>query len=578
MIDFQVEIQKIISGDVDTSPATLDTYSTDWSLFSVRPQVVVFPKTASDIEQLVQWVATHKHDYPELSLTVRAAGTGMSGGSLNTSIIVDVNRYMQGVIDIDVDDFGMQTSQAGYDFDIVGHARVLPGTFYRDFEKQTHDLELELPCYPASKSICAVGGMVANNGAGEKSLKYGQNKDFVHKLKAVLSDGNEYTIKPLTYSELQDKRVERGFEGTLYDSIYALIKDNEDMINRARPTTSKNAAGYLLWEVLQSPSIAQFEMGMGYFDLTKLFVGAQGTTGIITEIEYKLIHVESESDLLVVFVNDLADVPALVSELMKSDLEMLEVYDDNTFKLGVKFFRQFIRDKGFWGALKYGVRFIPDMWKVITGGVPKLVVLAEFVSSDIDGLYTEVIEADERVKALGLKTLQALKKKQEEKYWDFRHDSFKLLTEHTMATRSSGQGTRTAPFIDDIAVNPEHFPEFLPRLVSILDKYELTKTIAGHLGNGNLHIIPLMDMNISENKAKILDASAEVYNLVLEFGGTITAEHNDGIIRTPYLAQMYGNEVVALFQKVKDIFDPKNIFNPGKKVGGTFDDIKKYLA
>jgi FAD/FMN-containing dehydrogenase len=167
---------------------------------------------------------------------------------------------------------------------------------------------------------------------------------------------------------------------------------------------------------------------------------------------------------------------------------------------------------------------------------------------------------------------------EEEKFWDFRHDSFKILTEHSSKSRHEGAGSRTAPFIDDIAVNPEHLPEYLPKLIEILDSYKLLYTIAGHLGNGNFHIIPLMDMNEIGDGKKILEISDKVYNLALQYGATLTAEHNDGIIRTPYLEKQFGSEMVGLFAQIKNIFDPQDIFNPRKKVKGSFQDIQDALS
>src|SRR5690606_17276225 len=155
-------------------------------------------------------------------------------------------------------------------------------------EKETRAQNLILPCYPASKDICAIGGMVANNGAGERTLKYGQNKDFVKKLRVVLSDGNEYLLEPLTFAQLQETMNQDVFLGKVYRDVYALIKNNWDIIQERKPTTSKNSAGYYIWDVIQAPSIEKFEEGIGFFDPTKLVVGAQGTTGIITEITYKL--------------------------------------------------------------------------------------------------------------------------------------------------------------------------------------------------------------------------------------------------------------------------------------------------
>ena len=157
-----------------------------------------------------------------------------------------------------------------------------------------------------------------------------------------------------------------------------------------------------------------------------------------------------------------------------------------------------------------------------------------------------------------------------EKYWTIRHDSFALLREHF-------QGKRTAPFVDDVIVPPASLPTFIPALRAILEKHDLSYNIHGHAGNGNFHIIPLIDLDARLSEKMILEVSAEVYALVISLGGSITAEHNDGIIRTPYLADMFGPEIVGLFAEVKKIFDPQNIFNPGKKVGLTKSDIGKYL-
>jgi FAD/FMN-containing dehydrogenase len=160
---------------------------------------------------------------------------------------------------------------------------------------------------------------------------------------------------------------------------------------------------------------------------------------------------------------------------------------------------------------------------------------------------------------------------QANKYWTMRRESFSLLRQHV-------GDKRTAPFIEDFGIPPAQMPEFLPKALKILKDNGIKANIAGHAGNGNYHIIPLMDFNDPAVRGKIIPVADEIYKLIVEHGGTITAEHNDGMLRTPYLPLMYGEEVINLFQQIKDIFDPQNIFNPGKKVGGTKQDIKKYMA
>jgi FAD/FMN-containing dehydrogenase len=157
-----------------------------------------------------------------------------------------------------------------------------------------------------------------------------------------------------------------------------------------------------------------------------------------------------------------------------------------------------------------------------------------------------------------------------DKYWRIRRESFNLLRKHV-------QGKRTAPFIDDVIVNPEVLPEFMPRLQKMLDEAGFVYTIAGHVGNGNFHIIPLLDMHDEKNREMIVSLADKVYDLVLSYHGSITAEHNDGIVRTPYLEKMYGPIVTGLFKQTKDVFDPKNILNPGKKVGDTKEYLKNHI-
>lgn len=561
---FKEEIKSLIKGDVENAIDVLEKYSHDYSIFEVPPEVVVFPKDSEDVKNLVKFVNKKRDEgYFYVSLTARGAGTCMSGGSLNTSIIMDTTRYMKGTLEIKkVKEFA-QKSPTGRTYSISGEARVLPGTFYRDFEKETLKEGLIMPCYPASKNLCVVGGMVANNGAGEKSLKYGQNKDFVKSLKVVLDDGEEYDISPITKEQLEAKSLEENSLGRICRRVWNVLKRNEEEIKNAKPKTSKNSSGYLIWDVWNEEK--------NLFDLTKLFVGAQGTTGIITEITYNLVSTESQSKLLVVFLKDLQQIPELTKELLKFDLETLEVYDDNTIKFAVKFFGSFIKDKGIKGVFRYAINFFPEFLMVLKGGMPKLIVLAEFVSNDKFEISEEAESAKRQISHLNLRTRIIKTDEERNKYFDIRRDSFKLLSDHS-------KGTKTAPFIDDIAILPEYLPQYLPELVKILDREKLLYTIAGHLGNGNLHIIPLMDFKDPATKEIIIRISPEVYALVKKYKGTMTAEHNDGIIRTPFISLMFGEKMNGVFLEIKEIFDPKNIFNPGKKVNGTIDDIEKYIV
>ncbi len=543
------EIQKLIEGEIYADDATLDKYSRDASLFEMRPQAVVFPKSSADIQALVQWVSAHKAEIPDLSITMRAAGTCMSGGTVNESIIVDTSIYMHGVLEVN------ETEK---------WARVLPGTYYRDFDAETRKSGLIMPAYTASREICAVGGMVGNNAGGEKSIQYGKVENFIRELKVVFTDGHEYTVKPLTKAELLEKINTEGFESGVYAKLFALITQNYEKIKQAKPNVSKNSAGYYLWNVWS----AETEV----FDLCKLIVGSQGTLGFVTEITFDLVPVKAHSVLTVAFLKDLKQLGNIVNTALAQHPESVESYDDNTLKVATKFFGDFLKKKKFWGMIKFMFSFFPEFLMTVMGGLPKMVLLVEFAGDDAAALQQKATALAKDLKTQ-YKVLTHVTESEieEEKYWEVRHESFNLLRKHV-------QGKHTAPFIDDFVILPKYLPEFLPKLDTILNGYKLTYTIAGHPGDGNFHIIPLMDLKDPKTREIILDLSEKVYTLVLEYKGSITAEHNDGIIRSPYLEKQYGAEIVGLFKQTKEIFDPHYICNPHKKVGVTKDDIAKYLS
>ncbi len=539
------DLRKTFQGEIDYSEDTLKTYSRDASLFEVKPSVVIFPRDVEDVKCAVRWVNENKKQFPHLSITARSAGTDMSGGPLSQSVVMDFTRYMNKVVSVN-DEYSV----------------VQPGCYYRDFDKETRKKSRIMPAYTASREICAVGGMVSNNSGGEKSVKYGKVENYIKKLKVVFSDGNEYEVIPMTLAEIEEKIPKGGFEANLYSKIYDLVKDNYKDLADAKPDVSKNSSGYYLWNV--------YDKDKKTFDLCQLIVGSQGTLGIVTEITFKLVPIPKYSNLLVVFLPSLDKVSELVNRILPYKPESLETYDDKSMILAVRFFFDFFKQLGFFGALRLGLQFIPETFMIMTGGVPKLILMVEFTGNTEEEVFKKLVEVKDHITDFHFKMHIAKNSEEAEKYWDIRHESFNLLRKHV-------HGKRTAPFIDDIIVKPQYLPEFLPQLKALLDEYKLDYTVQGHLGNGNFHIIPLMDLNSPFSADVILELGGKVYSLVKKYKGSNSAEHNDGIIRTPYLLEQFGPKINGLFEETKKIFDPQNIFNPGKKVGGSFEDIKKWL-
>lgn len=503
--------------EIVDDPATLDRYSRDWSLFQVVPKGVVFPKNTEDIKSLVAYAITHK-----ISLTARAGGSDMSGGPLGEGIIVDFTNHMNRLIEIGQD-----------------YAVVQPGMYYRDFEKETLKYGLLFPPYPASKNLAAIGGIVANNSGGEKSLAYGKTEKYVKEIKMVCNDGEERIFKKIKKEEIHDSYSQQVFD---------LIEKNYDLIKQAKPNVHKNSAGYALWNV--------WDREDNIFDMTQLIVGSQGTLGLITEVKIGLIRPKQHSVLLVIFLKDLAPLAKLVSAVLKHHPESFESYDDTTFRIAIRFMLSW--------------RFLPEFWLAVTGGIPKMVLMAEFTGDTEEEAYQYARSAEAEIRPFRVKTHVANNNADEGKYWSVRRGSFKLLTDHS-------KGKRTAPFIDDVVVNPEHLPEFLPKLQEIMSHYDLTFTIAGHIGEGNFHIIPLVKIGDQRLAAIVPELSEKVFDLVARYHGSITGEHNDGLVRTPYLGKMFSPEVLALFAETKKIFDPAGIFNPRKKVSGDIHYALEHL-
>jgi FAD/FMN-containing dehydrogenase len=433
---------------------------------------------------------------------------------------------------------------------------------YRDFEKATLEKNLILPSYPASRSIAAMGGIVANNSGGERTLRYGKTEKYVEELEVVLSDGSQTTFKSLTPEEVADKKKLQTLEGSIYREMDALLDKNAALIEAHRPKVSKNSAGYALWSIRDQRT--------GATNLAKLVCGSQGTLALWTRAKLGLVVPKEHRAMLVVFLHDVSILPEVVKRVLPEQPESFESYDDHTFILAVKLIPQMLSQMGFLKAAHLGIDFIPEALAVATGGVPKLLLMAEFAEDTIEEADKKALAAQAALADLHLQTKIEKNEKESEKYWIVRRESFNLL-------RKNVHGLSTAPFIDDFVVPPASYAEFLPKINALLDEYKshFIYTIAGHVGDGNFHIIPLMDLTKPENRQVILDLAPKVYELVIAVGGTTTGEHNDGIIRTPYLPMLFGTEMVALFEKTKKIFDPHNIFNPGKKVGGTFADITR---
>lgn len=541
-------------GGISTDKAILSKYSMDESIFSVQPQIVLQPKNQRDVEIAVTVLNKETKRFPSLSLTPRAAGTGLSGGSLTDSIVIDVNAHMNSIEEV-VTSKNSKTITCG------------PGAMWRDVEKILKIQGVYLPSYPASKDICSIGGSVANNAAGPDSLRFGHTANWVESLDVTLHDGVTYTLTPLSYKEYKTLIKKNNAHAQIAKEVFSLIEQNEKTIQNAKPKTKKNSAGYPLWDVLDYP-VASFKRGTGTFDLTRLICGSQGTIGIITSVTLRTEPIKNNTELIVVPVFDLLDVGAVIVKALEFNPVNVELFDGLTFDLALKnpdFFKDRLRKSDYYRVLlsmytTYHVRYgrkTPDFTLLIT----------------LDKATLKTRSATGIVKTLkmnhGKKARHVTNPVEKEMLWQIRRASYTL-------SKFQDPNKRPAAFLEDMTVPPHNLSRFFVEIKKLLKKFNVTAAVHGHGGNGHLHFYPLLDFTTKATPALVEKMTEEFFAAAVKYDGNICGEHNDGIIRTPHLSKIFNKKTLELFKAAENIFDPQDIFNPGKKVNPRFD-IKESL-
>ncbi len=544
MQEINQQLAKLISGAVITDPKRRSDYSRDASIYEMQPDVVLQPKNTKDVEKIVSFVAKNKSNYPTLGITPRAAGTDMSGAAIGNSIVLDMTKYFNKI-------HGLEGSILHTD----------PGVYVRDIDPLLKKHGYMLGSAPASRALCTIGGMVGNNAGGEQSLRFGNTERWVRAMNVVLADGKSYTVVPLNKKQLDQKMKQNTFEGRLYKSVYELIENNYDLIKNARPKVNKNSMGYSLWDT--------WDRETGIFDLTRVLSGSQGTLGVITDLKIENLPAPKHTGLLLAYVKSDKKLGDIIAKVMKHQPSTFEGFDDITFNLGVKYFTQFRKQMGTKEWLKQQAWLLRTVAK-FKAHLPNIVLMIEFEGETKDEVYKKIGKMAEDLKPFKLRMDIEGDEEASAPFWAIRRASLALL-------RNRVKDKYASPFIDDMTVQPKYLPQFLPKVRRIIRKYKLPATLAGHFGDGNFHIIPLMDIVHEKDQAKLEPVMRELIPIVLQYNGTMAGEHNDGMVRGPWLPAVFGDNVYQIFKELKDIFDPQNIFNPHKKTDASWDYSMEHI-
>lgn len=535
-------------GGISTDRKVLEKYSTDESIFCVRPQVVIQPKNSRDVEIATQVIARETKRFSSLSLTPRAAGTGLSGGSLTDSIVIDVCTHLTHIEPVQVKKDKITIT-------------CEPGAMWRDVEKKLKQHDAYIPSYTSSKDICSIGGSVANNAAGPDSLRYGHCADWVESLDVVLADGVTYPIKALTYKEFKTLTKHKHEYARLAREIFALIEKNEAEIKKNKPQTQKNTAGYALWHVL-SEGVAAFKKGKGVFDLTRLISGSQGTIGIITKMTMRAIPIAHNTTLLAIPIFDLEEAAKVVKSALEYNPINVEIFDALTFDLALKnpdFFKKRLEGLDYYRTMlsmyaTYHIRYgrkTPEFTLLIT----------------LDQETTTEHTLPVIIKAISTQKTKAravYNRHEAEMFMQIRRASYTL-------SKLLDPKKRPAAFLEDMTVPPENMGKFFAEIKKLLKEFNVTAAIHGHGGNGHFHFYPLLDFTQKTTPLLVEKMAERFFAAAIKYKGNICGEHNDGIIRTPHLNKLFTKKMLAIFQEAEHICDPDDIFNPGKKVNPRFD-------
>ena len=534
-------------GGVSSSKELLDEYSTDESIFSIRPQVVIIPRCKADVEIIVRVITRETTRFESLSITPRAAGTGLSGGSLTDSIVIDMKDLRDmGPITFKNKDYSTFTCE--------------PGLMWRDMEKKLKRHKLYLPPYTSSKDICTIGGAIANNSAGPDSLRYGHCADWVESMDVVLRDGNTYTIKPLTYKQFKSLIKKNHEHARIAREIFELIEKNEKEIKKNEPETKKNTAGYSLWDVIPE-GVAKFKKGQGVFDLGRIISGSQGTVGIITSLTMHVIPIQTDTTLLAIPIFDLTEAAETIVKTLKYDPINIEIFDDLTFDLA-------LRNPSFFKSRLHGLTYYKVMLAMYStyhvryrGKTPAFMVL---VTLDDNSLKADVRDVVKKISSRNVRARIVTNPDEAEMFWQIRRASYTL-------SKFQDSNRRPAAFLEDMTVPPENLSRFFIQIKRLFKEYNVEAAVHGHGGNGHFHFYPLLDFT-KKTTPRLIEKMAEAfYDTAIKFHGDICGEHNDGIIRTPFLDKMFSKQMLTIFEQTEHIFDPDDIFNPGKKVNPRFN-------
>jgi len=503
------ELERQIAGEVRFDKISRALYSTDASVYQIEPAGVVIPKNREDILRVIEICGRFR-----CPLTMRGGGTSQAGQAIGEGIQVDISKYYNRVLEVNAEE---------------RWARVEPGIVLDELNAHLAPLGLRFAPDISTASRATIGGMMANNSSGARSVLYGKTIDHVLEQTVALSNGSIAHFR-----EIERGEIPKGdsLEARCYQSVLRLAHEHAAEIERRYPKVLRRVGGYNLDEFID-----------GRVNLAKMMVGSEGTLGVVLEAKLKLVPLPKVKAMMVIGFRGLLEALSASPVILRHGPSAIEVMDkailDNT--------RQNIA--------------LDRIRNAFIEGDPGATLCVEFYADEKSELPPRLseIEADLRASGLGYFYRVETDPAAQARIWSLREAALGL----SMAMKDDA---KSIPFVEDTAVDPARLSEFIGRFLKIVEAHGTTAGIYAHASVGCLHVRPVINMKTEEGLKKFESIANEISDLVVEFGGALSGEHGDGLVRSPFMRRMFGDALYEAFREIKRTFDPQGIFNPGKIV------------
>jgi FAD/FMN-containing dehydrogenase/Fe-S oxidoreductase len=508
------DLESQIEGEVRFDKVSRALYSTDASVYQIEPAGVVVVKSKEDIVKTVKLCKKYG-----CSLTMRGGGTSQAGQAIGEGVQVDTSKYFNRLLEVNPAE---------------RWARVQPGIVLDELNAALRPHNLRFAPDISTASRATVGGMMANNSSGARSVMYGKTIDHVLEQEVVLSDGSVVHFRPLARADVDAICQQDTLEAACYREVRRLASTHAPEIDRRFPKVLRRVGGYNLDCFVDSDRP---------FNLAKMIVGSEGTLGVVLEAKIALVPLPKAKAVLAIQFADLLEALEATPAILPHHPSAIEIMDG------------FILENTKQSAALDRLR------RTFIEGDPAALLCVELYDDDAHNLPArlDAIERDLRARRFGYRYFHALDLPTQATIWSLREAALGL----SMAMK---EDAKSLSFVEDTAVAPEKLRDYIDRFLGIVKRHHTTAGVYAHASVGCLHVRPVINMKTADGVRTFESLANDVADLVLEFGGALSGEHGDGLVRGPFMEKMFGTTLYEAFRSVKRTFDPDGIFNPGKIV------------